>query len=103
MAFLVRVQIHWTYISDANQKLSTHIGNFMSIKKAKRHGAHRSSIVRPRTRRGTAPTHREETDLRYQRYLDRQASVGTTPVITHTVSVQDGAPGVTYISRPSQR
>ena len=75
----------------------------MSIKKTKRHGAHRSSIVRPRTRRGTALTHREEAKLRYQRYLDRQSAVRTTPVITHTVSVEDGAPGQTYISRPIQR
>ena len=75
----------------------------MSIKKAKRHGAHRSQIVRPRTRRGTELTHREETELRYQRYQERMASVRTTPVITHTVSVEDGAPGVSYISRPAQQ
>ena len=75
----------------------------MSIKKSKRHGAHRSSIVRPRTRRGNALTHREEVELRYQRYLERQSSAGSTPVITHTVSVEDSAPGQTYISRPIQR
>ena len=72
----------------------------MNPKAKKRNGAHRSSVVHPRTSRDTQ-SRRQRCEILHQQHLSKLAEQANRPVITLSLTDDYTQPGQSYICRPA--